>query len=196
MILVCFLLVARLALAQQVADASRLIERGGEVYCIDQDLPFTGTAIRWLSPGIKAVESNYVNGILNGVETTYNKGKKFIEITFKDGAFEGPYRQWFPNGQLEYEKIYVGGFMNGPAVFYYENGVRQGQGNYTHCKETGEWTFWHPDGKLLKTGLFVEGFEEGTWTFWLESGKKWKEVTYKEGEEVGLKVYNKAESVK
>ncbi|MFN8134488.1 MAG: hypothetical protein U0Z17_04410 [Bacteroidales bacterium] len=60
-----------------------------------------------------------------------------MEITYRDGEFNGPYRFHYPGGSLEYEKIYAGGLMNGPSVHYYADGKKEYEGTYTDCRETG-----------------------------------------------------------
>ena len=129
-ILFLFLVISSFtAIAQKVVEAKQTEERNGLVYMKGENVPFTGMAVSLFSTGNKQIETPYLNGKQNGLETAwFPDGKVMMEITYRDGEFNGPYRFYYSEGGLEYEKIYSGGLMNGPSVHYYHDGKKEYEG--------------------------------------------------------------------
>ena len=76
---------------------------------------------------------------------------------------------------------------NGPYVQYFENGQKSEEGNYKNGKYDGLMTQWYENGKKKLEGHYKNGKQEGLWTEWDEDGKKIEERHYKNGEVVSRK---------
>ena len=65
-------------------DVDKLVERGGLLYEVNSDKPFSGEGVSY-----------------------YSNGQKKSEVTFKDGKEDGFFTYWYENGQKEYEGTYI-----------------------------------------------------------------------------------------
>ena len=67
-------------------DVDKLVERGGLLYEVNSDKPFSGEGVSY-----------------------YSNGQKKSEVTFKDGKEDGLSSSWWENGQKNVEEIYKDG---------------------------------------------------------------------------------------
>ncbi len=75
----------------------------------------------------------------------------------------------------------------GPFTFYYENGNKQGEGNYNHGKRVGYWKWWYESGSVQVLDNYGEdGTLDGEWKSFYESGQLKGEGNYKNGKFNGL----------
>ncbi len=82
--------------------------------------------VRFYYNGEKQEETNYKDGIKNGINTFwYQNGEKMFEGTYKDGLQDGTFTQWFDNGKVDY-------------IAEYEDG-----------RPTGTWKYFSKDGNLV-----------------------------------------------
>jgi antitoxin component YwqK of YwqJK toxin-antitoxin module len=170
-------------IAQQTFDADLLETRNNLKYLKGEQEPFTGKATTWLAPARPQIEATYKDGLLDGLETTWdNQGHLFSEIMFIMGKFNGKVKQYYADGKPEFEKTYANDYMNGPSFHWYANGNKENEGNYVNCRETGVWTFWYENGQKQKEGQYKEGFEEGEWSYWDEEGHQLKSQMFRNGE--------------
>ena len=96
--------------------------------------PFTGKAYTYSGDGSKTSESNFMDGKLSGIQTSwYKNGKIYSTAEFKDGKFNGLMTYYYENGQIKSQEIYVNDFRNGLAVYFYENGQKESEGHYFDC---------------------------------------------------------------
>ena len=80
-ILPLFIINSYVTLAQTVVDARQTVDRNGIIYFKGETTPLTGTAISWFTSGKKQIETPYLNGKQNGIETTwFPDGKTMMEI--------------------------------------------------------------------------------------------------------------------
>lgn len=124
---------------------------------------------------LKAMQT-YRNGIAQGVRRDYDEegnivsGSYFKEgikvaegITREDGLKDGPWQEFFDNGNLKAE------------------------GNYDMGVKVGAWTFYHPNGKVKQTGKYSEnGKLTGRWIWYYASGNVLREESYRNGLADGL----------
>ena len=68
---------------------------------------------------------------------------------------------------------------------YYENGQKQGEGDFKNGKPDGLIKGWYESGKKEYERTFKDGEFDGLWTGWYENGQKLSETTIKDGEEDG-----------
>ena len=106
-----------------------LVETNGLVYKKSTDVPFTGK----------------VTGQEQG--------------TFKNGKKEGPWVDYWENGQLEMKGDYRDRGREGPWVSYWENGQLEMKGDYKNGKTEGPWVGYNEDGTVNKgnTGTYKNG---------------------------------------
>ena len=95
-----------------------LIEREGRFYKKFTDIPFTG-------------------------EVT---GKK--QGTLKDGKQEGPWVEYYDNGQLKGKATFKDGKPDGPVVIYRRNGLLLLRGTFKDGKREGSWVRYKRDGSV------------------------------------------------
>ena len=140
-----------LQLNAQTVNSEMLENKNDTFFLRTTLLPFTGTAVTTIANGKTIISSDYVKGVLNGLEINYNSsGGKYSEIHFQNGKFNGLYTQWYDNGQMEFQKIYKDDFMYGLSTHWYSNGKLQSKGDYENCREEGPWIFWYDNGNKEK----------------------------------------------
>ena len=92
-----------------------LIERGGLVFDAGSMKPFTGNISKYHDDGARAIERNYVGGMLEGVETAwYPNGEKSYRAHYKNNLLHGPVVVWERDGSI----IIEGCFENGTPVAF------------------------------------------------------------------------------
>jgi len=172
-----FILSCNISFAQ--IDGVKVEHRGELVYLKGGSKPYTGNVICW-SGATKATETDYVNGLIDGVQILYNpNGTKFTVANYKEGKYNGIVTQYFPNGKIEFVKTYKMDFQYGLETNYYQSGQKKSEGNFIHCKEDGAWTYWFENGTIEKTGGFKDAMKEGLWIFYNDKGEKLREVIFK-----------------
>ena len=114
---------------EEVVTIDDLVEREGIYYKKFTDIPFSGK----------------VTGIEQG--------------TFKNGKKEGPWVNYWDNGQLRLKGDYKNGTSDGPWVSYYGNGQLGGKGDFKDGKKEGPWVYYNEDGTVNEelTGTYKNG---------------------------------------
>lgn len=180
--------------------------KDGIAFAPDENVPFTGKYVKLYPNKQKEVESNFINGKINGLgeiwyengqknaETNYkdNKkdglqiiwnenGQKSSETTYKDGEVNGLQTAWRENGMKILEATYKDGNENGLSTYWHENGIKAMEKNYVNGKENGMKTIWHENGHKLSETNYIDGKKNGMSIFWNENGQKLGEIIYKKG---------------
>lgn len=103
--------------------------------------------------GLFLSEENWVKGKKEGKSVVYHPGtKQAASITiFKNGLEEGPYVEYYLDGQKKMEATYVSGNMEGTATWYYADGRINIIGAFQHAVKHGKWTYYTADGKIKGT---------------------------------------------
>ena len=60
--------------------------------------------------------------ILNGTYVKYNDLHIKVKATYKDGKFDGPYTEYYENGNIKVKATYKDDKLDGPYIEYDENG--------------------------------------------------------------------------
>jgi len=115
-----------LALALIVVGCTEPIPRNlddlvqqGEVYLDRETMrPYSGPVFRFLS--------NDTTGVR-------------LSVNLKDGKMDGPYEDYYANGQLWAKGTYAAGERDGPAEMYHENGQLEAKGTWNMGEACGEW---------------------------------------------------------
>ena len=129
-------------------DVDKLVERGGLLYEVNSDKPFSGEGVSY-----------------------YSNGQKKSEGTFKDGGYDGKWTYWYENGQIRSEETYKDGKEDGKWTRWHENGQKRSEGTYKDGERDRKWTDWYKNGQKKWEGTY----KDGKWikrTWWDEDGNK------------------------
>lgn len=146
----------------------------------------------------------------------YGEGKKMremITVTKVGEIWHGPYRSYYPNGQVMIEENYVMGKIEGPSTHYDENGNMMREESYRNGLLDGSQTFFCKNGNIkikfnYQTGKFhgraerysqctgiletesfyKNGLLDGEKTVYFLDGKIKEKSTYKNGKPDGSSI--------
>lgn len=111
-------------------------------------------------------EDQYKAGKRNGFSKVYYSGTKqiFEQRNYLNDLQDGPWIQYYANGQKKAEGTYKNDNPIGRAVWYFEDGRINIMGNYANGLKDGTWIFNKPDGTLRakqvwKAGKIISGEE-------------------------------------
>ena len=104
--------------------SDQLVERGGLIYEVNSQTPFTGSSVDYRGEGQLWHREKYIDGKLNGLSEEYHS-----------------------NGQLQFKENYVDGKSNGAREYYYENGQLKTKGNIKDGKFVGLVERYDENGK-------------------------------------------------
>ncbi len=172
----------------------------------------------WYENGQLMSDANYANGQRIGQYSEwYENGQKKFEASYKllttitgtqtstsysNGSFngsrwtvdhedrmEGPAREWYENGQLMSEGVYVKGNRDGLWKEYYSNGNLQMEAIFDRSKVSGSVTEYFENGEVRSTGFYeVAGRKKkrtGRWITYYSNGSRESEGEYIKNERVG-----------
>jgi antitoxin component YwqK of YwqJK toxin-antitoxin module len=106
-------------------------------------------------------ETFYINDLREGVTKWYSKNDKLaVEYNYHNGLLEGVQKTYFDDGKnVQIEELYKN---NIPIEYkeYYRSGKIKTEGKYnSNGQKHGEWKNYSEDGKLLKPTRFIDGNE-------------------------------------
>ena len=152
-----------------------------EEYYVNAKGETHGKYKKYSEEGIVEEESNYKNGLLDGVQLKYSTYSGRQTLTFK--------------------KTFKDGLLNGPFVAYAKGNIPIQSGNFMNDKKEGVWTFIDPYKNYDLTDAEKKGCEwykskfnyvdgEVQWeglieSFYYPSGKPHSTGTYKSGKKIG-----------
>lgn len=87
----------------------------------------------------------------------YPDGQLAFEKSFKNNKPHGEWKFWHKNGFVWSEGCYQAGLRMGTAKVYHENGQLFFTGQYTKGKKDGEWLFYNEQGELETKTVFDLG---------------------------------------
>jgi len=76
---------------------------------------------------------------------------------------DGPYENYYDNGQLQEKGTYAAGERDGPAERFYENGQLQSKGTYVAGNRDGPYERFYESGQLRAKGTMNMGGRCGEW---------------------------------
>lgn len=109
---------------------------------------------------------------------------EYVETTFKDGLFNGPYKEYKRN-DLRVDGAYMEGRKNGTFHKYISGTVIE---EYTFRNDTldGRVMSYYQDGKVKREGNFKNGNEDGNFKeYHWEDGHLWNDENYVDGRRHG-----------
>lgn len=122
---------------------------------------------------------------------TYNKGKLIGEgIVDDEGVKDGPWKEFYAEGQLRAEGMYSLGKRIGRWRFYHENGSVEQEGVYNNQgNPEGPWKWYYDNGTVLREESYRNGLSDGLYTEYDENGKVTTQGEYVDGLEEGFWKY-------
>jgi antitoxin component YwqK of YwqJK toxin-antitoxin module len=118
----------------------------------------------------------YVKGVLlsineSDITNDTNLAFSYRLIVYKGGKRNGIVRQYYMNGKLLGEKMYVNGKENGMEKWYYENRMLKSETHYNMDKENGTRKTYYENGSLESETPFTNGKINGVDKEYYENGK-------------------------
>lgn len=112
---------------------------------------FTGWSVVYTKGETRYIEQQYAKGKKDGVWRIYfQTGQLHKEGTMKEGKDHGRYREYHPNGNMQYEYFYEIGKKTGKWLSWYENGVPYTERQFVNDQLHGKIYVWDEEGKLAK----------------------------------------------
>ncbi|NTW25588.1 MAG: toxin-antitoxin system YwqK family antitoxin [Lentimicrobium sp.] len=109
----------------------------------------------------KSEESNYVNGVKDGLSRWYNtEGNILVEYNYVNGLLEGEQKSFYSNKNIRTSEIYKNNQNEGAYLEYHENGSVKVTGEYKAGLKDGKWIEYDENGKIIKTSVFAKGTEK------------------------------------
>ena len=102
----------------------------------------------------------YHDGKRNGIEQKFfsENGGIAEEITWKDDQKEGPWKQYFVNGQLKFSAYCVDDKLEGAYTSFYPDGKKENEGFFRNGLPDGEWIRYNDNGEYVATIKYENGF--------------------------------------
>ena len=130
----------------------------------------------------------------NGQYRKYNPNKKLIQEAFYVNDTLHLYRIFYyeATGDTQIVETLDMGDYDGPFKSYYENGQLELLGNYINNVASGEWKKYYDTGELMEVVMFANNKENGPFTEYYRNGNIKTEGNYNDGdnEHGELKMYN------
>lgn len=122
---------------------------------------------------------------------TFSKGKMIAEgIIDDEGVKDGPWKEFYEEGQLRAEGMYSLGKRIGRWRFYHENGSVEQEGTYNNQGNAeGAWKWYYDNGNVLREESFRNGLSDGPYVEYNEEGKVVTQGEFVEGLEEGFWKY-------
>lgn len=135
---------------------------------------------------VKAREVTYVDGLLDGELTLYNReGIKVANSNYRKGLREGISTIYSVDGRVLMTAEYQNDKKNGLAYQYFPNGTVQQQNAFINDLEEGEEKVFFENGEVSALRPFSQGKLNGTAKEWDKEGKLIFQADYKEGKRHG-----------
>lgn len=159
-----------------------------------------GRWTHYAESGLVVLREQYEHGQLIEAEhtqiTTYADGTLKSTAPLTDGAIDGLYNEYWPNGNAKESTVYARGVPHGQSTTYWDSGEvrttginnvgkRQGlwqtfnrdgilsiKATYSQSFLTGPYASYYANGQLQWQGIYQRNKKEGLWTNYTSSGQK------------------------
>lgn len=124
---------------------------------------------------VKTIAS-YKGNTPEGIRRDYaENGRVTSSFIYKDGKITG-------EGIIDDE-----GVKDGPWKEFYSDGQLRSEGSYRNGKKIGKWRFYHPNSNLEQEGNFNnQGNADGIWKWYYDNNSLMREESYMNGKQEGL----------
>ena len=111
-------------------------------------------------------------------EEFYENGQLERKGTWTRAGRDGLFEQFFPNGQIKYRGMYINGSAEGTHEDYMkEDSLERVVLNYKDNMYNGLYEQFYENGQLERRGNYFEDEEVGEWEYFDENGKKTATLT-------------------
>ncbi len=157
----------------------------------------------YYSNGVVQSSGPYKDGVPFGMHRMYDTtGKPEKADVYDSGRIvasgpidvadeqEGPWKEYYDNGQLKAEGVYASGVKVGEWKYYFRDGKKFEYGKYDKKgKQTGNWMWYFEDGNVRRESSFSQGQEDGDFIEYNDSGQVITKGEYADGLKEGKWVY-------
>ena len=156
--------------SQNKVNINNLVQYGDKWFKENDDRPFSGIVFDISKEtGVKVLECRYFKGLKNGpYNEWYNNGNKKTQGQYKNGLMIGKWKYYHGNG-----------FIRGKGVFSNGDGLNKTYTGIPKNGRDGEWKFWYDNGQKKEKSQYVEGKLVGISILWYKNGIKEEESTFK-----------------
>lgn len=116
----------------------------------------------------------------------YPNGEKAIAGSYKNGRQQGVWTLWYDNGKMMLQETLAEGSRQGESKGWHKNGSLAGSGSYVDNMRHGIWTVWYENGAKMQEGSYDHDMRSGLWTFYYENGSRKEAGAYENGEQTGV----------
>jgi hypothetical protein len=142
------------------------------------------------------VQDRYDDGRLqmDAFYTAFDKRvKEDYQCNYRWNTKDGPYREWYRNGQLRYEGHFSKGRLDGVSTAWYESGHKEAEEHWRRGQLHGRVRYWSEQGELQFESTFDRGMNQHRRAvsyphlsslpkgYDADIDKKWPLVTYPHG---------------
>ena len=99
---------------------------------------------------------------------------------------DGPYKEYYKNGQVSEEGTIKDGLWNGTHKSYHENGQLSKEGTLKNSGWDGPYKSYYDNGELFEDAISKDGLWNGSYKSYTQNGQIIQEGIYKDGEYSGL----------
>lgn len=126
------------------------------------------------------------DGSLEKVEI-YEYGQKIGEgLLNEKGVKNGPWKEYYPTGELRAEGTYINGIRVKVWTFYHLNGKVEQKGKYDNAgRPSGDWRWYYDNGAKQREESFYAGREEGMLIEYNDTGRIITKGEFLDGEREG-----------
>ncbi len=129
-----------------------------------------GKLEEWSPRGHPKLESSWDHGAQIGLERRWRGAHLVSEMSWENGAREGPAKLFFDNGDPREEGSHTAGKKNGKWLFWSPGGVRFREVHYADDQMHGAVTEWRPDGSKLSETEYANDLANGMQRAWYADG--------------------------
>jgi len=127
---------------------------------------------------IATIPFEYLVKERNGlIKEWYENGQLQFETNYKNGVQDGLNKGWYENGQIEFETNYKDGVRDGIDRGWNENGQKWYETNYKDGLRNGICKVWYKNGNLIYEYNYKNGKKNGLFRRWDMSGNLTSEET-------------------
>ena len=121
------------------------------------------------------------DGLDGPYEEYYENGQLKAKGTIRDGEVEGRWEEYYEDGQLMTRGTIRDGEPDGPYEHYDENGQLQAKGTIKDGDREGPWEEYDENGQLMTKRTYRAGGYDGPFERYDENGQLQLKSTYKDG---------------
>jgi antitoxin component YwqK of YwqJK toxin-antitoxin module len=129
----------------------------------------------------------YMNRHFSGVVyDLFPSGDTAMRMGYFNGLREGISIKWYPNKQVDEERLYVDGRKEGIHRGWWESGKPKFTFDVSNDEYTGRFREWYVAGNICRDFYYKNGQEEGNEKMWWPDGTIRANYVIKNGQKFGL----------